>query len=39
MVDVYGIFGWEECKWEISENGNKIVLDCGERSKKTLIRR
>ena len=34
-----GTFIWEPCKWEISENGNKVVLDCGERSKKTLTRR
>ena len=29
-------FIWEPCEWEISENGNKVVLDCGERSKSTL---
>ena len=34
-----GIFDWEECKWEISENGNKIALDCGERVKRTLTRK
>ncbi len=34
-----GTFDWEECKWEISENGNKIDLDCGERIKATLIRK
>ena len=34
-----GIFNWEECKWEISENGNKISLDCGERVKRTLTRK
>jgi len=30
---------WEPCKWEISENGNKVVLDCGERVKRTLTRK
>ena len=39
MGDVDGTFGWEECKWEISENGNKVVLDYGERSKRTFTRR
>ena len=34
-----GTFDWEECKWEISEKGNKVDLDCGERIKKTLTRR
>ena len=34
-----GSFLWEPCKWEISENGNKVVLDCVERSKRTLTRR
>jgi len=34
-----GSFDWEECKWEISEKGNKVDLDCGERLKTTLIRR
>jgi len=34
-----GSFDWEECKWEISENGNKIALDCGERVKRTLTRK
>ena len=32
-------FAWEKCNWEISENGNKMNLDCGERAKITLIRR
>jgi hypothetical protein len=34
-----GSFDWEECKWGISEKGNKVDLDCGERLKTTLIRR
>ncbi len=34
-----GTFDWEECKWEISEKGNKIDLDCGERIKRTLTKR
>ena len=34
-----GSFEWEECEWEISEKGNKVVLDCGERSKSALTRR
>jgi hypothetical protein len=34
-----GSFIWEPCKWEISENGNKVVLDCGDRVKATLTRR
>ena len=34
-----GSFDWEECKWEISENGNKVDLDCGERIKTTLTRK
>lgn len=33
------IYIWESCKWEISEDGNKVVLDCGERAKMTLTRR
>jgi hypothetical protein len=32
-------FIWEPCKWEITENGNKVVLDCGERIKTTLTRK
>ena len=28
-----------ECRWEIRENGNKVLLDCGERVKLTLSRR
>lgn len=27
------------CKWEISEDGNKIILDGGERMKVTLTRK
>ena len=34
-----GSFVWEECKWEISEKGNKVDLDCGERIKHTLTRK
>ena len=34
-----GNFDWEECKSEISENGNKVDLDCGERIKTTLNRK
>ena len=30
---------WMECKWKISENGNKVLLDCGEGVKLTLTRR
>ena len=33
-----GSFKWESCEWEISENGNKVVLDCGERMKNTHTR-
>jgi hypothetical protein len=32
-------FLWEPCKWELAENGNKVVLDCGERVKATLTRK
>ena len=28
---VDGTFVWEECMWEISERGNKVKLECGER--------
>ena len=34
-----GTYMWEPCKWEISKDGNKVVLDCGERTKTTLTRR
>ena len=34
-----GSFIWEPCKWEISENGNKVVLDCGKRMKNTLTKK
>lgn len=34
-----GEFIWEPCKWEITENGNKVVLDCGKRIRATLTRR
>ncbi len=34
-----GSFVWEACKWEINENGNKVMLDCGQRIKATLSRR
>ena len=38
--DMHGIFSWGPCKkWEISENGNKIVFDDGDRFKATLTRR
>ena len=37
--DIDGSYGWEPCKWEISENGNKVVLDCGERAELMLTRR
>jgi hypothetical protein len=37
--DIDESFGWAPCKWEISENGNKVVLDCGERVEVTLTRR
>jgi len=30
---------WEPCRWEISKNGNMVMLDCGERAKTTLIRK
>ena len=30
---------WMECKWEISKNGNKVLLRCGEGAKLTLTRR
>ena len=32
-------FVWEPCKWEISEHGNIVDLDCGERVRTTLTRR
>ena len=34
-----GNFVWEECEWKISENGNKIALDCGKRTKRKLTKR
>ncbi|RJR23325.1 MAG: hypothetical protein C4582_05520 [Desulfobacteraceae bacterium] len=34
-----GAFIWETCKWIITDNGNKVVLDCGERIRATLTRR
>jgi hypothetical protein len=37
--DEWGIWEWAGCKWEISEDGNKIGLDCGERAKLTLTRK
>jgi hypothetical protein len=36
MDDVYV---WELCNWEISEHGNKVMLDCGERIKSTVSRK
>jgi len=32
-------FTWESCKWEITEHGNRVGLDCGERVRTTLTRR
>ena len=34
-----GTFVWEPCKWGINENGNKVMLDCGDRIRATLTRR
>lgn len=34
-----GAFVWEPCKWEITDNGNRVVLHCGERVRATLTRR
>ena len=34
-----GHFIWEPCKWNITENGNQVVLDCGDRIKTTLTRK
>ena len=34
-----GEFIWEPCKWDITEKGNKVVLDCGNRIRATLFRR
>ena len=34
-----GSFVWDECEWKISNNGNKIALDCGKRIKTTLTRK
>jgi len=34
-----GSFEWEECEWKISEDGNKVKIDCGERVRSTLTRR
>ena len=34
-----GTYRWVKCKWEINENGNKTMLDCGDRIKVTLTRR
>ena len=33
------VYVWELCKWEISEHGNKVMLDCGERIKSTVKRK
>ena len=35
----YGVFIWIPCKGEISEDGNKVVVDDGERFKTTITRR
>jgi hypothetical protein len=32
-------FDWEECKWKISEKGNRVDLDCGGRIKRALTRK
>lgn len=34
-----GNFGWVESKWEIHENGNKVMIDSGGRMKATLTRK
>lgn len=34
-----GDVGWVPCKWEISEKGNKIVLDDGRVIRVTLTRK
>lgn len=34
-----GTFVWEECLWVISERGNKVDLDCGDRIKRSLTRK
>ncbi|MEN8251869.1 MAG: hypothetical protein ABFS32_23310 [Bacteroidota bacterium] len=34
-----GSFRWEESKWEIRENGNKVMLNTGDRVKATLTRK
>ncbi len=33
------MYVWEPCKWKISEKGNRVDLDCGERVKETLTRK
>jgi hypothetical protein len=33
------VYDWELCAWEISENGNKISLDCGHCAQSTLTRK
>ena len=33
-----GSFVWEQCKWKISDNENKVELYCGERVKVILTR-
>lgn len=33
------VYDWEVCAWEISENGNKISLDCGHCAQSTLTRK
>ena len=38
-LEMDGNLEWAECKWEISNKGNKLLLDCGERVKSTLTRR
>lgn len=38
-VEMDGNLEWTECNWEISNKGNKLLLDCGERVKSTLTRK
>jgi hypothetical protein len=38
-LNMDGTFVWEPCGWEIREDGNKVMLDCGDRAKAMLTRR
>ena len=38
-LEMDGNLEWAECKWEISDKGNKLLLDCGERVRSTLTRK